>query len=206
MLKRLIYYIMGSFFIGFGVVLIIKSDLGTSPWDTLHVAISLVTPLTIGMAAQSVALLVTLLVTLSNKKLKYLLMVISILLVGWIIDLFDLIILADYEPTGMLALITFIIGVIIVPLGGASLLESKFPAGVFDELMLVIMRVANTEKMALTRIILELVPVLTALTITWIAFNDIGSIHVGTLVFVLSVGPLLQYYLKIFRRLEHGNQ
>jgi len=206
MLKRIIYYLMGSFFIGFGVVLIIKSNLGTSPWDTLHVALSLVTPLTIGMAAQVVALVVTLIVTVVNKNVKYLLMVIPILLVGWIIDLFDLVILSDYQPEGLLAVITFMTGLIIVPLGGASLLESKFPAGVFDELMLVVMRLFKTDKMAITRIILECVPVITSLIITLVAFNNIGSIHFGTILFVLSVGPLLQYYLKIFRRLEHGNQ
>jgi len=203
MIKRIIFYLLGSFFIGFGVVLIIKSDLGTSPWDTLHVAISLVTPLTIGMAAQVVALLVTAAVTLYHKNTKYLFMVIPILLVGWVIDLFDLIILEGFNPQGMLALVPFLTGLMIVPLGGALLLESKFPAGVFDELMLVVMRVAKTEKLAKTRIVLESVPVVLALIITLIAFGSIGSIHIGTIVFVVSVGPLLQYYLKFLRRNNH---
>ncbi len=199
---RLFKYSLGMIIISFGVVMMLRSNLGVSSWDTLHYSIHKLTGITIGSATIVVALLFTFTVIIMNKNFKYLFMAIPIFAVGGLIDLINLELLVDFEVTTIpFRIITYIIGLLSLPLGGTLLIISTYPAGVFDEFMLVVMRKFNTSNLLKVRVIIELIAVLIALILGLIAGIGIGMISIGTLIFSLTVGWFIKTYLKLFERI-----
>jgi len=197
-----VLYVLGALFIALAVVLIVKSELGTTPWDTLHVAISTVSPLTLGMATILVAVSITIFVIWYRKSWRYLLMAIPIIIVGSFIDLLNLYILDEFVPVGNVRMVTFLFGSLLLPLGGVFLIISKYPAGVFDELMLALMKIFKTRKMLFVRILLELSPIVIAVLLTGLFKGTLGSLYIGTAFLVIIIGPMMQFYINIIRRIK----
>ncbi len=195
-------YLFGSLAVAFGVVWVIRSDLGTSPWDTLYVALDTVTPLTVGTAAIVVTLFITGFIIIMRREVRYFFMSVPIILVGIFIDFFNLIVFVDFDPNGTGRLAVFLIGLFTIPLGAALLIISRFPAGVFEELMLLLMKIFKTKNLVLVRILMEAAPVTIGVLLTGLFRGHIGSLYFGTIVIVLLAGPLIRFYLKLFRRIE----
>ncbi len=197
--KNIAFYLLGMIVISFGVVMMLKSLLGVSSWDTLHYSLHKLTGITVGEATIWVALTFTVFVTVGNKDLKYLGMAIPIFIVGNLIDLFNLTLLVNYIPKNIfLRILTYIIGFLTLPLGGSLLIISSFPAGVFDEFMLTLMKLFKSEKLILIRVIMELSAVTLAVILGFIAGIQFGMFNIGTLIFSVSVGVLVKFYLRLF--------
>ena len=200
--QRILKYILGMVFIALGVVLVLKSDLGNSTWDTLHFAISEWINITIGTATIVVALIFVVLVILMNKDFKYILMCIPILIVGPLIDIFNDFVFVNLEPTMFIQqLVLFILGLLFLPLGGTFLIISEYPAGVFDEFMLAIMRITKSTNLVKIRVIMEVSAVSTAFIIGLLAGIGRGKIYYGTIVFAFAMGPIIKIYLKVSERI-----
>lgn len=200
--RNYIIYLLGCIFISIGVVLMIRSSIGTSSWDSLHYSIHRLTGITIGQATAIVGLLFTVAVIIMNKSIKYLIMAAPIVLVWLMIDLFNETIFASFEPNQLIIqIIAFTLGAVLLPLGGASLIISTFPAGIFDEFNLAMMRIFKTNKLVLIRVIMELLAVATALLLGYFAGIGFGNVKIGTLIFSLIVGKELKTFLIIFERI-----
>lgn len=198
---RVFVYILGFFAIAFGVVFCLRSGIGLSTWDTLHYALHKLMSITIGTATIVVAGTFTVLVIALNKNFKYIFMAIPILIVGPLIDLINLNWMKDFAVSDLYFQIpVYIVGLLLLPLGGALLIISKFPAGVFDEFTLAMMRIFKTKNLIKTRVIIEIAAVLTALIFGLIAGIGLGQISIGTIIFSLTVGTLLKIYLSFFER------
>jgi uncharacterized membrane protein YczE len=194
--KETLFYLLGTVTIAFGVVMVIKSGLGTGPWDTVFIVLARrIDPLTIGVSAIIVTSLLTVLTALIRKNLTLLLMIIPILFVGTFIDLFDLVIFADFNPAGIVRFVPYITGLFMVPLGGAMLVVTRYPAGVFEEMSLLVRDLLHFKNVFPARMLIETFPVLLSGTLALIWFSDFGAINVGTLGFIVFIGPLFQLYL-----------
>jgi uncharacterized membrane protein YczE len=205
--RNFLFYLLGGSSIAFGVIFMVRSHIGTSTWDTLHVAISDATPITLGWATIVVALLFTAAVIILNKNWIYIFMAIPVFGVGWFIDIVDKVIMANYEPTTLITqVLSYTVGLLILPLGGSLLIISTFPAGVFDEFNLAVMRVLKSKNLVKIRVIMELTAVTVALLISLTAGNGIGALNVGTLIFAVTVGLILKQYLKLFERIGLYNE
>lgn len=198
--QDVLYYFSGALIIALGVVMLIKSTLGVGPWDSFFVTLARISPLTIGTAAIVSLFSLTGLVMILRQQMVFAFILIPIFLVGLLIDFFDLIVLADFTPDGWVRIVAFSFGIFAMPLGGAMLMQTRFPAGVFEELMLMIMDRFKITRMAYARMIVEVFPVIATLLINWIIFNDLGSLSYGTIIYVLASGPLVQFYNKQLRR------
>lgn len=199
---RVLIYVSGFFAIAFGVVFCLRSGLGLSTWDTLHFAIHKLTNITIGTATIVVAGTFTVAVIALNKNFKYLFMAVPILIVGPLIDIVNLEWLKDFTVTDLYVQIpVYLLGLMLLPLGGSLLIISLFPAGVFDEFTLTMMRIFKTRNLIKTRVIIEIAAVITALILGLIAGIGLGQIRIGTIIFSLSVGTLLKLYLSMFERI-----
>ena len=200
--KNVIIYSLGIVVIAFGVVMMLKSDVGLSSWDTLHYSIHRLTGMTVGTAVILVALLFTAYVTTANWHLKYLLMVIPILIVGALIDYFNLILFIDFEPSNLIIqILIYVLGLFMLPLGGTLLIISTFPAGVFDEFMLILMRQFKSDNLIKVRVIMELCAVTVAIGISLIVADPsepVGMFNVGTIIFSVTVGVMVKAYLSLF--------
>lgn len=197
-----LWYILGTIVIAFGVVLVIKSTLGTGPWDTVFIVFARkIEFLTIGTSAIIMTSLLTLLTVFLRKNLSLFLMVIPILMVGTFIDFFDLVLLETYAPVGLMRLMPFITGLLLVPLGGAMLVVTRYPAGVFEELTLAIKDILNLDQVFKARMLLEAFPLILSISLSYLWFNDFGAANFGSLGFILLVGPLFQTYLKQLQKI-----
>lgn len=195
-------YLLGCLTIAVSLNLVIRSHLGTSSWDTLHVAIEMTTPLTIGMATILVAGTSMVIVIVMNRSLKFIAMAIPIALVGVLIDIINDIILVNFEPQALLIRAMLFLGaLLLLPLGGALLVLSTYPAGVYEELTFSIMRFFKTNHLIYVRIGLDSLALGIALFLTLTFERSIGSLQFGTLLFIIGVGPLLNRYLVFFRRI-----
>lgn len=202
-LRNISFYLLGTIFISLGVVLMLRSNIGNSSWDSLHFSLHKAFSITVGTATIIVAVIVTFIVMILNKHYKYIFMFVPIFLVGGLIDFFNLFALQSFEPdTLLLQIPTFIIGISILPLGGSLLIISSYPAGVFDELMLVIARKLHTDKIVVVRVIMELAAVTMAFVIGYRVGIGFGKIGIGTLIFSFSVGAFVKMYLNMFERIN----
>lgn len=201
-LQNFLFYTFGAFSIAFGVIFMLRSNLGTSTWDTLHYALSQLLDIEIGDATIVVALFFTVLVIALNKNFKYIFMAIPIFVVGFLINYINLDLLGSFTVTTIFGRIgSYLLGLLLLPLGGSLLIVSTFPAGVFDEFNLAVMRVLKTDKLVLIRVIMEISAVLTAFIIGVFANDPQGMINIGTIIFSVTVGSFLKTYLNIFERI-----
>lgn len=202
------FYIIGMLAIAFGVIFMVRSNIGTSSWDSLHWSINQLFELrfeamwfTIGLATIVVATTFMILVIIMNKSMRYLIISIPILSVGFMIDFIGKVLLPNFEPELLsIQLITYISGALLLPLGGSLLIISTFPAGIFDEFNLSLMRKFKSDNLVMIRVIMELLAVLTALILGAIAGIGFGNVKIGTLIFSLIVGKILKTYLIIFEK------
>ena len=200
-IKNTLIYLLGTIFIAFSVVMMIKSTVGVSSWDTLHYSIHKLTGVTVGEATIIVATVFAIMVIIGNKNIKYLFMAIPIVIVGTLIDVFNLYVFVNYIPeTYVLKVSTYLLGLILLPFGGALLILSSFPAGVFDEFMLTMMRVFKTNKLVLIRVIMEMSAVALAIFLGYLAGIGFGMVNIGTLIFSLTVGMFIRTYLRLFEK------
>lgn len=201
-ISRVLKYLVGMVFIALGVVLVLKSDLGNSTWDTLHFALHKLLGITVGWAIILVACIVIVVVMILNKSVKYLFMIFPVLFVGPLVDFFNDFIFVSliaenlYQQTGL-----FLMGLVFLPLGGSLLIVSTYPAGVFDELMFSIARLTNTDNIVVVRVIMEITAVSLAFIIGLLAGIGRGKIYYGTLIFAFSMGPIIKLLLRLLERI-----
>ena len=202
-LKNMSLYMLGMIFIGFGVSLMIRSYVGVSSWDTLHYSLDQLIPwLTFGMANALVASTTTLVIVYMNRNWKYIVMLLPVYIVALFIDVFDKIIFVDLiYSQAWHHLLGYFIGLSVLPLGGSLMIISKLPAGVYDEFMIAILRKLKSTKIPLVRGTIEVTVVLAALVIGYFAGAGIGKLSYGTVLFSISFGFYLKFYLSIFERI-----
>ena len=201
-IKNLLIYFFGSVIISFAVVMMKRSNIGLSSWDTLQFSLNALTGMSFGTAVIFVATVFLIFVTIANKDSKYILMFIPIVFVGYVVDLFDLQIFVNFMPTHIIArILTYILGLVLLPFGGSLLIISTFPAGVFDEAMLTFMRLFKTNKIFQVRVIMEISAVTLAVILGFIAGIQFGMVNIGTLIFSVSVGMFVKTYLKFFEHI-----
>jgi len=198
--KNISYYFLGFFILGMGVTTLLRSRLGAGAWDNVTYNLSVLLNLTLGTTSLVIAVIIMAIVLIGTKKWKLLLMVVPILLVAVSIDLWDIIILRDFFAEGILIQTLFyVLGALTIPLGLALIVSSKFPAFVFDELMIMIMNIIKTEKVALVRVGIEVFGILLAIAIGFMAGIGFGSVNYGSILMAVILGPLLGFYLKILK-------
>lgn len=112
-LISLLFYIFG----GIGVSLTIKSGIGVSPFDSLCLSISQATSIKVGtINFLGNILFLTIFILLSKGKhpKKYILMILSILSFGWVINLFTYTVFGALNiDTYYIKVLVFIIGILI---------------------------------------------------------------------------------------------
>ena len=195
--KNISYYFLGFFILGMGVTTLLRSRLGAGAWDNVTYNLSVLLNLTLGTTSLVIAVILMAIVLIGTRKWKLLLMVIPIFFVAVSIDLWDILILRDYKPEIFMQLIFYVIGAISIPLGLALIIASKFPAFVFDELMIMIMDILKTTNVALIRVGIEVFGILLAIAIGFAAGIGFGAVNYGSILMAIILGPILSFFLKI---------
>lgn len=177
----------------FGFVLLIKSDLGATPWDVLHVGLYLQLGLTIGTWSIIVGVFILTATTILSKSWPKLGAFLNMLLVGIFIDLYMLLPFLKTPIHLVGQLVIAIVGIIIVGFGICLYISAQIGAGPRDSLMLAI-RDKTGWKVQHVRSGLEIIVLITG----WMLG---GPIFIGTFLFAFTIGPIVGKAMPICERL-----
>jgi uncharacterized membrane protein YczE len=181
--RRIVQLIIGLVLFGVGIGLMLQSGLGVPPWDVLHQGLARRFGLTVGLWSIIVSVVV-LLLWLPLRQPYGLGTLLNAIIIGVIIDLTGAVIPA----AGVTAVAWSMLlgGVVLIGIASGLYIGANLGPGPRDGLMTGIAR--RGPSIRLTRAVIE-ISVLTLGAILG------GTFGVGTIIFALAIGPLVQYFL-----------
>ena len=180
----LLRLVFGLILFGFGLALLVWGDFGVSPWEVFHQGISRRTPISIGITIICVGAIIISILLLLKEPLGVG-TVANVLIIGLVVDL-ALIILGEKSNTLLRIFATFL-GPIFVGLGSGFYIGTNLGPGPRDGLMTALNR--RGLEIWKARTVIEGSCVITGLLLG-------GTIGWGTIWFLFSVGPCVQFFLK----------
>lgn len=195
--RRLVQLNLGLMVLGFGIATMLEAGIGLGPWTVFHQGLSFVTGLSIGRAMQGVGLVVLLLSWLLTGTRPGLGTALNMLLVGPWVDLFRSLPIVLHPSSYLLGIAVFVAGLVMQGLGTGLYITARLGAGPRDGFVLGLARLLSTS-VRVTRTGLELLVLLSG----WLMGGRVG---LGTVLFALGIGPLMQFFLRWFgpRRPAH---
>ena len=181
--RRVTQLIIGLVLFGVGIGLMLQSGMGVPPWDVLHQGLARRFGLTVGAWSIIVSVAV-LLLWLPLRQPYGLGTLLNAIIIGVVIDLTAVVIPAA-EIT-VVAWSMMLVGVVLIGIASGLYIGANLGPGPRDGLMTGIAR--KGPSIRLTRAVIEI----TVLTLGWILGGTFG---IGTIVFALAIGPLVQYFL-----------
>ncbi len=192
-LVRLIILVIGLFLYALGIVCLYRSDMGLGPWDVFHQGISFHTPLSFGLAGIVVGFFL-ILGSLLIKVIPGVGTICNMILIGIFEDM--LLSIHAFQHIGeafwVWRLLLNVAGVIIVGLGTALYIAPRLGAGPRDGLML---RLHEITKLRVT-----IVRGGIELSVLLLGFLLGGTIGIGTLIFALGVGPVVEFGFALLKK------
>ena len=188
-MERLVVLLCGLITISVGSVLSYRSDVGLGPWDVLHQGLTLHLPVSFGQASIVVGLLVILFGLLLKVRPGFG-TVCNMVLCGIFVDtLLRTNWLADLSHQGIiLRLLVDIVGIVIMGMGTTLYIAPHLGAGPRDGLMLRLHKLTH-RRIALVRAAIECSALLIGILLG-------GHFGVGTLLFALGIGPVVEWSSK----------
>lgn len=192
-MERLLRCVTGLALFGFGITLFIRADLGLAPWDVLHIGLSDVLGVSIGAVIIGVgALLLLLWIPLRQKP--GIGTILNALEIGLVVDLTKPLI---GEPDMMIARISMVAaGLLVVAVGSALYIGAGLGSGPRDGLMMGISKRGIASK----RISIRTARTGIEMTVLVAGVLLGGTVGLGTVAFMLGIGPLVQIFLPRFER------
>lgn len=182
--RRIPQLFVGLTLFGMAMGLFVRADVGLDPWDVFHQGVAQHTGLTIGTVAIVTSLFV-LLLWLPLRQWPGLGTVANAVWLGLALDVTMHLVSTPGSLGGRIALFAF--GLLINGIGGAMYIGAQLGPGPRDGLMTGLNRRLGIS-VRLARTLVEV----SALTIGWLLG---GSVGIGTVVFALAIGPLVQFFL-----------
>ena len=185
----------GLFFIGLIIValgsvfMIQASDLGVQPFDVLNIGIHKHSFISIGQASIMIGILLLLISYAMSKERLKLGTILDAIFLGTFVDLFLYFDFLIVPETLSLKITYFVLGTVFIAFGAAMTIYSELGAGPIDTFMLTLHKKFKVSvKLAATLIEIS------ALIIGFILGGPVG---IGTLLFSLLIGPLIELSLKL---------
>ena len=176
---------MGLFLFAAGIVALLESKLGLSPWDVLNQGLAKHTPLTFGIANIAVGLVV-LVVAWALGGPPGLGTVANAVLIGLFIEgLLRIDAVADLAGAPLAARAALLpLGIALMGIGSAFYIGASYGAGPRDTLMLVLSR-RTGRRIGVVRAGIEAFALVAGFALG-------GKVGIGTLAFALLIGPAVE--------------
>ncbi|WP_308116474.1 hypothetical protein [Microbacterium sp. EST19A] len=185
--RRITQLLVGLFLYGIGIAFIVRGMIGAAPWDVLTQGIARHIPLTFGVITILVSIVV-LLLWIPIRQRPGIGTVLNALLVGPSADVGFLLI--PETDALWVRIIFFVIGLLVLAGATGLYIGASFGPGPRDGLMTGLHRRTGWP-IWVVRTGLEVMVV----AVGWALGGNVG---VGTVAFALLVGPLCQYFLRLF--------
>lgn len=183
LVRRLGQLVLGLVLFGLGIGLTLQSGLGVPPWDVLHQGLAVRLGLTVGSWAVILSMLI-LLAWLPFREPYGIGTLANAVIIGLMIDATAYLVPAADGP--WVAWVMLLGGVVLIGVASGLYLGTRLGPGARDGLMTAISR--RGPSIRLTRVVIEGA----ALVIGWLLGGTFG---VGTVVFAVAIGPLVQFFL-----------
>lgn len=209
---RITQYAFGLMIVGLGVNTLLRSRLGAGAWDTvtynlayalnrLVESLNVSWVITLGTSSFLIQTTLLLWVFSVRKSWRYVFILVPIVGISLVIDFWDILIFADYYPENFgLRLLFYISGLIALTFGLVLMILSRFPAAIFDEVMLLVMRLTKIDSVFKVRTGVELFALVTATVIGFSSGLGWGAVNVGSLILALALPPLLSWQIFWMKR------
>ncbi|OEH91506.1 hypothetical protein BFG57_05170 [Bacillus solimangrovi] len=185
--RQWVVFFIGLLIMSLGIVLLIKADLGSAPWDVLHVGLYMKVGLTIGTWSIIVGIIILGSAALLERRLPQVGALLNMLLVGVFIDLYLLLPFIQTPSTLLGKIIMLISGIFIIGYGMGIYIAADCGAGPRDSLMLVLSNMTGWS-VAKIRLAMEVV----VLFFGWLLG---GPVFLGTIIFCISIGAVVGFAL-----------
>lgn len=184
---RWIFFFTGLIVLGLGVALTVKGQrFGVGSWDVLHIGLYKQLGLSIGLWSIIIGIAIITIASIGLRRFPKIGTFVNMTTVGLFIDFFNWII--PNPNTFLFQLIAFVIGLLLIGIGGGIYISANLGAGPRDTLMLL-----AVEKLKLS--------ITTARTIMEVSVAIIGyllggPIGIGTVIMAFALGPIMQITMK----------
>lgn len=175
----------------YGLVAIIYAGTGAPPWDVLHLGFSLQTGLSYGRVIQGMGLIMILISWIMGIR-PHLGTVLNMIFIGLFADLIMIAGLVPRPETLIMQLLQLILGTVVFSYGTALYISMNRGTGPRDSLMLALTRLTGL-RIGLIRTFIEV-------TATVSGYLLGGPLGLGTVLFALAVGPLLELAFKLVKK------
>jgi uncharacterized membrane protein YczE len=182
----------GLILFGFGLALMVIADLGLSPWDVFHQGVAERTGIPIGTVVIITGLALLVLWIPLKEKLG-IGTIANAIVIGVSLDV-SLLFLPQRLDGVLAQWPAMLIGVVLVAISSGYYIGAGLGPGPRDGLMTGLARVTGYS-IGPIRAVLEIV----VLIIGWLLGGTVG---VGTVVFALAIGPMVQFFLKRLQLVE----
>jgi uncharacterized membrane protein YczE len=182
--RRIAQLLVGLVLYGVSMAMMVRATLGLNPWDVFHAGLTSRLPLTFGQVTIAVGVLV-LLLWVPLRQWPGLGTLANVVVIGLAVDAA----LAVLDtPTGLVAQLALLVaGVVLNGLAGGLYIGSQLGPGPRDGLMTGLAHRTGAS-IRLVRTGLELL----VLGGGWLLGGPVG---VGTILYALAIGPLVQFFL-----------
>lgn len=172
-----------------GIALMIRAELGSAPWDVLHVGLYLNFGLTVGTWTILMGVLLLLLSTFITKQLPKAGAYLNMIFIGLFVDAF--LFLIPVPEQLMIQVLFLLFGIGIMGFGIGIYISPQMGAGPRDSVML-----AVAERTPLTVARVRLYMEGSVLIIGWLIG---GPVFIGTVLFSLTIGHITSWSLTFCR-------
>lgn len=186
MFIRLTRLNVGLLLYGFTLAMLVQAGLGLDPWDVFHQGLTHHVPLTFGQVTIVVGALV-LLLWIPLKQLPGIGTILNVILVGLAADAGLAVIPVPDELWTRIALL--LAGVIGNGFAGALYISAQLGPGPRDGLWVALV--------ARTGVSIRVVRTSIEATVLVTGFLLGGTVGIGTVLYALSIGPLVQFFLTV---------
>lgn len=187
MSRRLTQLYAGLTLYGFSMALMLRADLGLDPWDVFHQGVALHSGWSFGMVVNVVGAAV-LALWIPLRQRPGIGTISNILVIGFAADL-SLLLLETPDSVAM-RLAMLVLGIVLNGIAGGAYIGAGLGPGPRDGLMTGFVRRTGWS-IRLVRTAIEL----TALAIGWMLGGTVG---LGTVLYAVSIGWLVQIFLPMF--------
>ncbi len=209
-IKNYLYLVVSLFVLAFGVALVTKATLGTSPIASLPYVLSLaLPPVTMGqyMMGISILILVIEMFLMTREQIRkeavaLMLQIPTALLFGWFIDL-SLLLLTWFTASGyIISLAALLLGCAFVALGVAMEVQASVAMMPTDYIVRVI--AARTGRdFGTIKVCFDVTLVATASVVSLASIHTLEGVREGTVIAAVIVGPMVRFARKhILYRLD----
>ncbi len=187
-MKQVVKYIIGIALLTLGIAMIIQSQIGASPWDSVANGLSKLTPLSMGSWTFLSGVFLVFLVALITKTKPNYLSIVAGLITGVLIDMW-LAILASIS----MGIIFGLVGIVVFALGIATYTQTTLPVNPIDNFMMTLVREKELN-VSIAKIITDGLGLIIGLLVH-------GPIGLGTLMIYFTVSPLIGIFTKYTKQI-----